>query len=736
MGEGLRLDGARIAHLTWRHPMVDVAAPSTTTSPVQPAARLICGADPHPAAASATDIPPAAGAADWTVPCVLMRAGTSRGPFFLRGWLPADETARDEALIGAIGASDLLQLDGVGGGSTLNSKVAIVSRSREPGCDVDYLFAQVGVGQRSVDTRPNCGNMLAGVAPFAIEQGLVAAADGTTTVRVFNVNTRSRIDVTVHTPGRRVTYTGDARIDGVAGTAAPIRLDFLDAWGATTGSVFPTGGRIDVIDGVEVTCIDAAMPLMIVRATDLGVSGTETPDQLDADPTLLRRLEELRRTAGRLMGLGDVSGSVIPKPVLVSAGAGDSSVTSRYFTPHRCHASHAVTGAVGVATAFALPGTVAHRGRLGTGVHPIAVLHPQGRIDVEVEIAGEGDDVEVRRAGLLRTARKILEGDLHLPGHVFSPTPGRAVATDAASTPEFPAQTLTLIVPTPAGGANDTIARAVAARLGPLLGRPVIPDIRTGANGSIAAEYVARAAPDGHTLMLGYTATHGINPALHRLAYHPVTDFAPVGLIGYSPTVVVAGPGLPAGSVEELVAQLAAEPGRYTYASAGEGTAPQLAAELFKQSTGIELPAVTYRGSSPAVSDTVTRPTQLMFSSLFTAYPWITAGRLRPLAVAGPDQVALLPGVPTLHEAGVDGVDVTQWYAVFAPAGTPAAVITRINAALTTILTDPDTAGQLAAQGISVRPGPPRLLGDLTVTERARWTDVVARIGRRPVPAR
>src|SRR6186997_1845436 len=166
------------------------------------------------------------------IPCVLMRAGTSRGPFFLREWLPADDRERDEALIGAIGASDLLQVDGVGGGSTLTSKVAIVSRSSQPACDVDYLFAQVGVGQKSVDTRPNCGNMLAGVGPFAIEQGLVTARDGETTVRVFNVNTRSRIDVTVQTPGRRVRYDGDTRIDGVAGTAAPIQLNFLDAWGA------------------------------------------------------------------------------------------------------------------------------------------------------------------------------------------------------------------------------------------------------------------------------------------------------------------------------------------------------------------------------------------------------------------------------------------------------------------------------------------------------------------------
>src|SRR4051812_5216325 len=293
------------------------------------------------------------------IPCVLMRAGTSRGPFFLREWLPADDTARDEALIGAIGASDLLQVDGVGGGSTLTSKVAIVSKSSQPGCDIDYLFAQVGVGDKSVDTRPNCGNMLSGVAPFAIEQGLVRAQDGQTRVRVFNVNTRSRIDVTVQTPNGRVVYEGSTGIDGVAGTAAPIQLNFLDAWGAVTGSLFPTGRRIDRIDGIDVTCIDAAMPLMIVRAADLGVAGRESPDELDANTELLERLESLRCAAGRLMGLGDVADSVIPKPVLVSAGDSVDSLTSRYFTPKRCHTSHAATGAIGVATAFALPGTVA-----------------------------------------------------------------------------------------------------------------------------------------------------------------------------------------------------------------------------------------------------------------------------------------------------------------------------------------------------------------------------------------
>src|SRR5215213_5247060 len=410
-------------------PVVDVAAPSTTIYPAESAASPTGPAGTQTAAACPADsstaaVPSASIAAERTVPCVLMRAGTSRGPFFLREWLPADDIARDEALIGAIGATDPLQVDGVGGGSRLTSKVAIVSRSREPGCDVDYLFAQVGVGQRSVATRPDCGNMLAGVAPFAIEQGLVPAGDDTTTVRVFNVNTRSRIDVTVHTPGRRVTYTGDARIDGVAGTAAPIRLDFLDAWGATTGSVFPTGHRIDVIDGIEVTCIDAAMPLMIVRAADLDVDGHETPEELDAHPTLRSRLESLRLAAGSAMGLGDVSGSVVPKPVLVSDGDTAGSVTSRYFTPHRCHSSHAVTGAIGVSTAFALPGTVAGERGLAPGKHQVAVLHPQGRIEVEVEVAERDGEIVVRGASLVRTARKIFQGDLHLPDHVFTaPTP-------------------------------------------------------------------------------------------------------------------------------------------------------------------------------------------------------------------------------------------------------------------------------------------------------------------------
>jgi 2-methylaconitate cis-trans-isomerase PrpF/tripartite-type tricarboxylate transporter receptor subunit TctC len=680
-----------------------------------------------------------------TLPCVLMRAGTSRGPFFLRDWLPANERERDEALIGAIGASDPLQVDGVGGGSTLTSKVAIVSKSNEPGCDVDYLFAQVGVGQKSVDTRPNCGNMLSGVAPFAIEQGLVAAQDGETTVRVFNVNTRSRIDVTVLTPDRRVIYAGDTRIDGVAGTAAPIRLNFLDAWGAVTGSLFPTGNRIDRIEGLDVTCIDAAMPLVILRASDLGLTGREAPADLDADRTLMARIESVRRAAGAAMGLGDVSDSVVPKPVIASAGDGPFSITSRYFTPRRCHASHAVTGAIGVATAYALPGTVASGDEAIAGARTVSVLHPQGRIDVEVVVDGHGDAASVQRAALLRTARKIMQGDLHLPDYVFStstegdkpmnkllaPAAVLAAAAIGTSAPalaqNYPTKTITIVVPTAAGGGNDAMARTIAQKLGPLLGQTIIVDNRAGANGSIASEFVARAAPDGHTLMLGYIATHAMNPALQKLRYDPVADFEPIGLVGYSPTLMVANANVPVKDVKDLIAQLKAKPDKYTYASAGNGTAPHYAAELFKLNAGVVMLGVPYKGSAPAVSDTIGGQTQFMFPSLFTALPHVKAGKLKAMAVAGPKRSPLLPDVPTMKEAGVDGVEVQQWYAFFAPAKTPKPIIEKLNKALNQVLADPEIIKRIEDHGADVETSTPEQLGALVKSELTKWKGVVQR---------
>jgi 2-methylaconitate cis-trans-isomerase PrpF/tripartite-type tricarboxylate transporter receptor subunit TctC len=665
------------------------------------------------------------------VPCVLMRAGTSRGPFFLREWLPKDDVGRDEALIGAIGASDLLQLDGVGGGSTLTSKVAIVSRSIRPDCDVDYLFAQVGVGQRSVDTRPNCGNMVSGVGPFAIEQGLVEAADGTTTVRVFNVNTGSQIHVTVFTPGRRVTYEGNTRIDGVAGTAAPIRLNFLDAWGAVTGNLFPTGRRIDTIEGMEASCIDAAMPLMIVRARDLGLTGRESPVELDSRTSLLERLELMRRAAGVMMGLGDVAQSVIPKPVLVSEGDGRDSITSRYFTPRRCHASHAVTGAIGVATAFALPGTVA-TGEIGlTGMRNISVLHPQGRIDVEVEVEGHGEQVRVKHAALLRTARKIFDGDLHLPDYVFSSVraPARPPVPDRAAAATFPSKPITIVVPTPAGGGNDEIARTMASRLASRLGYPVQVDNRPGSNGAIASAYVARATPDGHTLMLGYIGTHAMSPALQELPYDPIDDFAPVGLVCTSPTLMVANVHVPVQGVRDLVAQLKARPDIYSYASVGSGTAPHFAAELFKLHAGVEMVGRPFNGAAPAVDATIAGLTQFMFPSLFTALPQIRAGRMRALAVAGPDRVPALPDLPTLAEEGIEGLDVTQWYALFAPARTPQSVIDDLNKALNQALASEATIQRIVAHGAEVRASTPDDLRELVRAELARWRQVVEEAG-------
>jgi tripartite-type tricarboxylate transporter receptor subunit TctC len=426
------------------------------------------------------------------------------------------------------------------------------------------------------------------------------------------------------------------------------------------------------------------------------------------------------------MGLGDVSGIVVPKPVLVSEGDDAASVTSRYFTPHRCHTSHAVTGAIGVASAFALPGTVAGGDDIPNGTHRITVLHPQGRIEVEIEARRDDGELVVTRAALVRTARKIFQGELHLPDYVFS---GAARASGDVPATGRAARSVRLIVPTPAGGANDAIARTLAPRLGPILGRPVVVDNRAGAGGAIAAEHVARAAPDGNTLLLGYVATHGMHPALQAQGYDPVADFAPVGLVGYSPTVLVAGPGVTARTVSELVAQLRSGEVRATYASAGDGTAPHFAAELFALAAGVDIPGVTFGGSSAALTETVAGRTDLMFSSLFTAHPWIAAGRLRALAVAGPRRLDTLPDLPTLHELGIAGVDVTQWYGVFAPAKTPAATVDELNAALNDVLARTDAVRLIAAQGIDVVPGQPADLARLVDSELATWRRVVAEAG-------
>ncbi len=352
------------------------------------------------------------------IPCVLMRGGTSRGPFLRASDLPTIAGERDEVLLRIMGSGNELEIDGIGGGNPLTSKVAIVDRSSDDDADVDYLFAQVGVETRVVDMGPNCGNMLAAVGPYAIEAGIVAATDPLTLVRIRNVNTGKLIDAFVQTPGGTLSYEGTTAIDGVPGTAAPVRLSFRDAAGAKTGKLLPTGNRLDMIDGVGVTLIDMAVPLVIIGAASLGKTGYETPDELDADRALLERIGAMRLEAGVLMGLGDVAGRVLPKVALVAPPVRGGTISSRYFVPTSTHRTHSITGGVCLATAALIPGTVAHMvaaavSRRSGGAVTCAIEHPAGRMEVELELdaASEGG---VRRASLVRTARKIFSGLVHI----------------------------------------------------------------------------------------------------------------------------------------------------------------------------------------------------------------------------------------------------------------------------------------------------------------------------------
>jgi hypothetical protein len=342
------------------------------------------------------------------IPSVLMRGGTSRGPFFLRSDLPADPAARDAVLIAVMGAGHELQVDGIGGGHPLTSKVAIVGPSQVKGADVDYLFAQVKVRERVVDTSPNCGNMLAAVGPFAIETGLVPATDGATLVRIHNVNTGKLIEARIATPGGRVTYDGDTAIAGVPGAAAPVYLAFLDAAGSKTGALLPTGAPVDDCGGVAVSCVDAAMPVMIARARDFGKTARETPAELEADRAFMARLEQVRIAAGKRMGIADAADRVIPKPVLVAPAGDGGTLAVRYFMPHQCHTALATTGAVAIAAACATPGTVA--AEIAGPVDLPTTLsfeHPSGHLEVRLE---RRDGTAQPVASIVRTARRLFEG--------------------------------------------------------------------------------------------------------------------------------------------------------------------------------------------------------------------------------------------------------------------------------------------------------------------------------------
>ncbi|WP_205965347.1 4-oxalomesaconate tautomerase [Pseudooceanicola onchidii] len=345
--------------------------------------------------------------ADDGIPCTWMRGGTSKGAYFLASDLPEDPATRDALLLAIMGSPDPAQIDGIGGADPLTSKVAILSASARADADVDYLFLQVFVDQPLVSDAQGCGNILAGVGPFAIERGLVRPKGDETEVRIHMLNTGDIATARVATPGGRVSYVGDARIDGVPGRHAPVPLMFGDVAGSMCGALLPTGRVADVIDGIACTLIDNGMPCVILRAADLGVTGTEAREELEADTGLKARLEEIRLQAGPRMNLGDVREKSVPKMTLVSPPQHGGVIATRSFIPHRCHATIGVFAAVTVATACTLPGSTA----AGLAVLPrgatFAIEHPTGAAEVLIERDRTG---QVTRAGTLRTARKLFEG--------------------------------------------------------------------------------------------------------------------------------------------------------------------------------------------------------------------------------------------------------------------------------------------------------------------------------------
>jgi 4-oxalomesaconate tautomerase len=358
------------------------------------------------------------------IPCIFMRGGTSRGPYFLERDVPSDPVARDRVLLSVMGSPDARQIDGLGGADPLTSKVAIVGPGKD-GIDLDFLFAQVLVDEARVDVTPNCGNILAGVGPFALETGLAKPQGDETTLRILTRNTGMVCEVTIQTPGGRVRYDGNTRIDGVPGTAAPVKIKFLDTAGSVCGKLLPTGNVIDELEGgfgkVKVTCIDNGMPVVIIAAAALGRTGYESHDMLNADTELKARLEAIRLCAGSVMGLGDVARKVVPKMTLVSAPAHGGSVCTRTFIPHDCHSAVGVLGAVTVATACVMPGSVAHAvAKVPPGsIKIISVEHPTGEMTVEVEI-DPSDPSKVLRASLLRTARLIMRGEVMIPARIWA----------------------------------------------------------------------------------------------------------------------------------------------------------------------------------------------------------------------------------------------------------------------------------------------------------------------------
>lgn len=354
------------------------------------------------------------------IPFVFMRGGTSRGPYFLRSDLPQDQETLAEVLIAAVGAGHPLNIDGIGGGAAVTTKVAMLSPSDDDWAEIDYFFAQVSVEERLVDFKPTCGNILSGVGPAAIEMGLVTPKGDETEIRIRAVNTGAQVVAKVQTPGGQLTYDGDVAIAGVPGQAAPVQLSFMGVVGSSTGAFLPTGNLRDTVQGVEVTCMDVAMPMVIARAADFGLTGYESAQELDENRAFFDRMEAIRIEAGQLMGMGDVSKSVTPKFGLVSSARDGGTIAVRYFMPWKTHPTMAVTGAQCLASCALTPGTVADGLLERNGASPAEVVleHASGTIDVLVDLSS-ADGFTLRSAGLVRTARMLANGHVFVPKNVW-----------------------------------------------------------------------------------------------------------------------------------------------------------------------------------------------------------------------------------------------------------------------------------------------------------------------------
>ena len=349
------------------------------------------------------------------ITCLFMRGGTSRGPFFNNNDLPTDLDIRNKVLLAAMGSPDTRQIDGLGGADMLTSKIAIISKSERKGIDVDYLFAQAWLDKPIIDTAPSCGNMLAAVGPYAIERRIVKTTNNQTCVNIYNVNTGSQIEAVIQTPNNQITYEGTQQIDGVPGTAAPILLNFTNIMGSKCGSLFPTGATTDEIQGIRVSCMDVAMPMVIMRAADLGVTGYET-NSIVSNRALMQRIEKIRLEAGYRMGLGDVA-----KVGIIAKPRHGGTIYSCYLTPHHAHAAHAVTGAICVACCASIKETIAETisKQTNDSSETVHIEHPSGVIDIDLQTSDSGSNTQVISAGVIRTARKIMEGQVFVPERLW-----------------------------------------------------------------------------------------------------------------------------------------------------------------------------------------------------------------------------------------------------------------------------------------------------------------------------